>query len=360
MDTSDPLIVFDQYGFCNHCRTAIEKREVQNGRTNNIDELVDKLKRWGKNKKYDCVIGVSGGVDSSYVAYLCKQNGLRPLAVHMDNGWNSELSILNIQVLLDKLNIELHTEVLDWDSFRDLQLAFLKSSTSDIEIPTDHAISGVLLKIALNENVPLVLGVNSSSEAILPSSWSQGHLDWAYIKKVHSLYGQKSLKNYPHVSLAKHIYFYRVRRIPVISILDSIDYDKEKAKEFLISKFNWRDYGGKHYESFFTKFYQSYILPTKFGYDKRRAHFSSLIVANQLSREEALDMLSKPLFDPQEINHDITYFIKKMQISAEEFEDIMNNPPRRYEDISPLFNRKLRRIEKSFFKKMVQIKNKFK
>lgn len=360
MDTSDPEITFDENGYCNHCTTAImvEKMRVPEDKEKALNRLVAILKENGKNKKYDCVIGVSGGVDSTYVAYIVKKLGLRPLAVHLDNGWDAELAVSNIQKVLNNLDIELYTHVLDWEEFKGLQVAFLKASTPDSEIPTDHAIFAVLREMAAKEGVPIIAGTNHSSESILPKSWSQGYSDWAYIKKVFKLYGKGRLKTFPHTSLTKKFYYDRIKRQKTYSILDFIDYDKEKAKQFLINELGWRDYGGKHHESIYTHFFQAYILPTKFGFDKRRAHLSSLIVAGQISREEALKQMQQPLYPGNKLREHLIYVPKKLGLTTQEFEAIMKTPPSFYDDISPRLQRKIARIEKEFFKKFFKIKNK--
>ena len=320
--------------------------------------MIDFCKKKGKGKKHDCIIGVSGGVDSTYVAYKVKELGLRPLAVHLDNGWDAELAVSNIHNVLKKLNIELYTHVLDWEEFRSLQLAFLKASTPDSEIPTDHAISALMKSFAVKEDIPLITGQNFSSESILPRAWSQGHMDWDYIKKVNSLFGNKKLKDFPHYSVYKRIYWNRIKGLRNFSLLDYIDYDKEKAKKFLIEELGWRDYGGKHHESIYTKFFQAYILPTKFGFDKRRAHLASLILAGQITREEALEEMKKPLYDEKELQEHLIYVPKKLGITREEFEEIMNTPPRKYEEFSPKFPKVVLELEGKLFQLLIKIKNK--
>lgn len=326
MDTSDPEIIFDEHGVCNHCKGAKEKlREAEEKRRSFDPEAFSaRVKAAGKGKKYDCIVGISGGVDSCYVMYLVKKMGLRPLAVHLDNGWDSELAVQNIKSLLEKLDIDLYTYVVDWQEFRSLQLAFFKASTPDCEIPTDHMIFPVLGMLAHKYQCKYIItGHNNSSESILPRSWSQGHFDWRYIRSVYRIHGEGGrLKTFPHFDRPDYDYF--MRKFVWFNILDYIDYNKDETKKFLQENYGWRDYGGKHYESFYTRFYQTYILPVKFGYDKRRMHLSSLIVAGQLSREEALKMLETPPYDEKTIERDIAYFLEKMQISREEFDRIMH------------------------------------
>ena len=360
MDTSDPEIIFDRNGVCNYCRRYEERKSLFTPKAEDksklLNAMVDYCKKKGKSKKYDCIIGVSGGVDSTFVAYKVKELGLRPLAVHLDNGWDAELAVSNIRNVLKKLNIELYTHVLDWDEFRSLQLAFLKASTPDSEIPSDHAIGALMKGFAAKEDVPLIWGVNFTSESILPKSWSQGHMDWGYIKNVNNLFGTKKLKDFPHYTVYKRIYWNRIKRLRTFSLLDYIDYDKEKAKKFLIEELGWRDYGGKHHESIYTKFFQAYILPTKFGFDKRRAHLSSLILAGQATRKAALEEIGKPLYDEKELQEHLVYVPKKLGLTHEEFKVIMNTPPRKYEEFSPKFPKVMLEIEKKLFKLLIRIK----
>ena len=362
MDTSDPEISFDETGTCNYCRRYEENKKLyyltEEAKQRHLQAMTDFCKKKGQGKKHDCIIGISGGVDSTYVAYKVKELGLRPLAIHLDNGWDAELAVSNIHNVLKKLDIELYTKVLDWEEFRSLQVAFLKASTPDSEIPTDHAIGALLKSFAAKENIPLIWGVNYNSESILPKTWSQGHMDWGYIKKVNSLFGTKKLQDYPHYSVYKRIYWNRIKRLRIFELLDYIDYDKEKAKKFLIEELGWRDYGGKHHESIYTKFFQAYILPTKFGYDKRRAHLSSLILAGQKTREEALAEMKRPLYNEKELQEHLVYVPKKLGLTREEFEEIMNKPPRKYEEFSPKFPKILYEIENKFFGILFNIKKK--
>lgn len=333
MDTSDREIVFDENGICNHCKGAEEAlaKAKEKRKHFNLDDFGEKVKADGKGKKYDCIVGISGGVDSCYVMYLVKKMGLRPLAAHIDNGWDSELAVQNIKNLLEKLDVDLYTYVVDWQEFRDLQLAFLKASTPDSEIPTDHMIFPVMGMLAHKYKCKyIIMGQNSSSESIRPRTWSHGHHDWKYIKTVYKMYGSGKLKTFPYFSRADFDYFQR--KYVWFDLLDYIDYNKDEAKQFLQDNYEWRDYGGKHYESFYTRFYQTYILPTKFGYDKRRMHLSSLIAAGQLSREEALETLNSLPYDEKNIERDIEYFLGKMQISREEFDAIMKTAPLSYWD----------------------------
>ena len=355
MDTSDPEISFNSDGICNHCENAnkllsqypyaleekLKEREFQT--------IISQIKKNGKNKKYDCIIGLSGGVDSTYVAYLLKQSGLNPLAVHLDNGWNSELSVKNIESICNELNIELYTKVLNWEEFKDIQISFLKSSTPDLEIPTDHAIFVTLFEVAKEFNVKYILtGVNVATESIMPKIWSYGHWDWKYIKGIHQKFGRLRIKDFPHLGIIKLFYYLKIKRIQWVNILNYTEFNKEKAKELIKEKLNWRDYGGKHHESIYTKFYQTFILPKKFGIDKRKAHLSSLICSNQITREEAIREILMPHVIESESNIEKEYLEKKFNLSSGEFNSIMESPAKTFHDYPNSFQilSKLQRLRK--------------
>lgn len=333
MDTSDPDIQFDENGVCNHCQSA--EKFVQNLRVRkenfNLDAYVAQMKKDGQGKEYDCVAGISGGVDSCYVICKLKSMGLRTLAVHIDNGWNTELSVFNIKKLMEMTDTDLYTYVLNWQEFRDLQLAFLKASTPDSEIPTDQFIYPTLALVADHYHVKyIVTGVNSETESVMPRAWSHGHSDWKYVKGIHKKYGTLPIKTYPYFTRMIRCFFNE--RLKYFDVLNYINYNKQEAKKELMENYGWRDYGGKHYESFYTRFYQTYILPKKFGFDKRKMHLSSMIVSGQISREEAIEELAEPLYDTVEIERDIVYFCEKMEISREEFDAIMKAPPKTFDD----------------------------
>ncbi|HQU35966.1 MAG: N-acetyl sugar amidotransferase [Anaerolineae bacterium] len=335
MDTTDPNIVFDENGVCNHCHDhdRLMKQKVIAGKAGeeHLQKLVEQMKRDGRGKPYDCLIGVSGGVDSTYVAYLVKKMGLRPLAVHMDNGWDSELAVKNIEETLKRLGIDLHTEVLDWEEFKGLQVAFLRSSTPDSEIPSDHAIWAVLGDLADKLNVKyIVSGFNVRTETHLPRAWSQGHFDWKYIRSVNQLFGRGRLKTFPHIGF--FTYYRRLLTHRRVDILNYIDFNKTEAMKILEQELGWRYYGGKHYESIYTRFYQGYILPTKFGYDKRRSHLSSLICSGETTRDAALKELDKPTYQPTMQEEDREYVVKKLGLTDDEFELILNAPKKTFWD----------------------------
>lgn len=338
MDTSDPEIEFDEKGLCNHCkdydkRIAKELHYDKAGQEK-LREIVNKIKKRGKNKKYDCLIGVSGGTDSTTVLYHLKKLGLRPLAVHLDNGWDSELSVKNIELVLKRLNIDLYTYVLDWEEFKDLQLSFLEASIANAEIPTDHAIVALLYRTAAQRGIKYIIsGGNIATEAIMPESWMYDAKDWKIIKSIQKKFGEKKLKSFLHLNLFDCFYYTFIKRIKYIPILNYIRYDKKEAKAILEKELGWRDYGLKHYESIYTRFFQGYILPKKFGIDKRRAHLSTLICSGQITREEALEeMKENPYPDERIMKEDREYVIKKLGLSEEKFEKIMSQPIKSYKD----------------------------
>jgi N-acetyl sugar amidotransferase len=344
MDTTDPDIQFDSNGICNHCYRYEEKMRgrvfVDKSNQQKFSALIEKIKEEGKNKQYDCIIGVSGGVDSTYVAYLVKNKWkLRPLAIHLDNGWNSELAVSNIEKTLKALDIDLYTYVLDWEEFKDLQLSFLYASVPDLEVPTDHVIYALLNKMAIKWGIPYIFtGVNVRTEGVHPLKWSYGLWDWKYIKSVHRIFGKKQLKSYLHCNMVEILYFSLIKKIKRIPLLNYIDYAKKEAVEILEKEIGWRYYGGKHYESIYTRFVQGYILPTKFNIDKRRAHLSSLILSGETTREEALNQIKNDTYPSREmLQEDKAFALKKLELSLEDFEKIMALPKKTVENYSSNF-----------------------
>jgi N-acetyl sugar amidotransferase len=343
MDTScDKEISFNTEGVCNHCLRydeLLSSRVILKNRGKILEDIVAKIKKAGKGKEYDCIVGVSGGVDSTYVAYLTKELGLRPLAIHFDNGWNSELAVKNIERVLNKLEIDLHTYVIDWPEFRDLQRAFLKASTSDGEIPTDHAIFALLWQEANKRGVKYIIsGMNFVTESISVPSWSYGHSDWRYIKDVHKKYGTIPLRTYPHFSFPYLFYVNIIRKVRTVSILNYVDYNKDHVMSVLQDKLGWEYYGGKHYESIYTRFYQGYILPKKFGIDKRYGHLSDLINSGQLKKEDALNEIEKSPYPSDMQEQDKVYVIKKLGLSLEQFDEIMNSQVKSFCDYKNSFD----------------------
>jgi N-acetyl sugar amidotransferase len=333
MDETDPKISFNENGVCNHCLSYEEleknwnlKNLLQNCE---LEKTFNKIIADGKGKDFDCVMGLSGGVDSSYVALLAKQAGLRPLCVHLDNGWNSELAVANIHSIVDKLGFTLYTHVIDWEEFRDLQRSFFKANVVDIELLTDHAIFGVILQLAKKYKVKYILsGANNSTEAVMPKAWVHRKQDLKNILDIHAQFGAREIKSFPKVSTLVHVWSMYVQGYKVIKPLNMIDYKKSEVKARLQAELGWRDYGGKHYESLFTKFYQAHILPNKFKIDKRKAHLSSLICSGQMTRAEALCELEQPLYPEDQLSLDRDYVCKKLDFSRQEFDQYMAAPPR--------------------------------
>lgn len=336
MDTSDPNITFDRDGVCNHCRRYDQQvrdhvRTGEEGRRL-LSTHVEQITSEGAGKPYDCIIGISGGVDSTYLAWKVKQLGLRPLAVHLDNGWDTEIAISNINTVLRKMSIDLHTEVLDWEEFKDIQLAFLKASVPDAEIPSDHAIFACLYHTATRFGVSHVItGVNIRTETHMPVAWSHGHFDFGYISDVHRRFGTKPIRTFPHYSFYEYVTGFRNSH-RTLNMLDYVDYSKTAALALLQNELGWRDYGGKHYESIYTRWYQGVYLPRKFGYDKRRCHLSSRICSGELTREFALDALRQPPYAPALQEEDSTYVAKKLGLTREALEALITAPPRTFHD----------------------------
>lgn len=336
MDTTDPLIVFDEKGVCNHCTSALKKLETitfrsEAERKKALDKIVNKIKDNGKGNKYDCVIGLSGGVDSAYLAYKIKEMGLNPLAIHLDNGWNSELAVKNIENIINTLNIDLHTHVINWEEFKALQVAFLKSGVVDLEMLSDNAIVVSVYKIMKKHKIKtFLIGTNIETESIMPNKWFYTpKYDSLNIKSIYKRYeGKMKLKTFPMLSFLEYIQFHYFKKHNSIALLDLMDYNKTNALKILQEKLNYIPYPGKHYESRITRFYQAYILPKKNNIDKRKAHLSSLIVSGQISRNHALEELQKPLFaSEQELNNEKDFFCKKLQLTETKFNSIISSKP---------------------------------
>ncbi len=340
MDTSDPLIVFDAQGICNYCHeyrdTAASRLADPIKSQKLLDELLTKVRRSGAKNDFDCLVGVSGGVDSSYVAYLAKKWGLRPLAFHFDSGWNSELAVGNIQRLLEKLDIPLHTFVCDWEEMKSLQVAYLRSGMVNCDIPQDHSIIASLYATAAKFKIQHILvGTNVVTEAILPESY-RGHrcTDLRSLRAVFKRFGQGRLNRYPTIGILKRYFYYRwIHPVYQHGVLNLIDYNKAEAKDFLTREFGWRDYGGKHFESVYTRFHQGYYLPKKFGYDKRRCHLSTLILSGQITRDSALDEMGRPPYPEDALARERDFVLQKLEISREEFETVMKTPLRDYREL---------------------------
>lgn len=356
MDTTDQEITFDENGYCNHCNKYFElaPKTLRHGQEGSKEllSLVERIKKEGKGKVYDCIIGLSGGVDSTYVAYRAKQLGLRPLAVHFDSGWNSELAVKNIENIVKKLKIDLYTHVCDWDEMRDLQLSYFKAGVINADVPMDHAFLVVLNRIARKKRLKyFITGHNFETEAILPSSWVFGANDGRNLRAIQKRFGTRKLKNYPVSSLLEELYNDYIYKLQKVRILNYEPYDKAKVMEFIEQELGWKYYGGKHYESVFTRYYQGYYLVERFGKDKRRAHLSTLICSGQMDRDSALEELKSPAYpNSQLLAEDKEYIPKKLGISTAEFNSILSEPIRSHYDFPNNARIKdyLRRIKRTF------------
>ena len=357
MDSSDPDISFDSNNYCNHCNEFFDFKQAiayKAGESEKkLEDLVSNIKKQGKKNKYDCLIGVSGGVDSSYVAYLVKELGLRPLALHMDNGWNSEHSAANIRNICSKLDIDYISHVLNWDEFKDIQLSILKSSIVEVELPTDIAITAVLHRAAAQHNIKYIIGGgNYATEGILPESWFYNPRDKKLLKSIHKEFGTVPMKTFPTFDFWQEIYYKFFKGIKMAYLLNYFPYSKEEAMNVLTTQFAYQEYGGKHHESVFTRFAQSYIQPVKFNVDYRRATLSSLICNKIVTREQALLELKKPSYDSSTLIADKEYVAKKFNISVDELDSIINAEPQSYKDYpnDERFLNFIYRVYRRFFK----------
>ncbi|MBD8239830.1 N-acetyl sugar amidotransferase [Pseudomonas fluorescens] len=338
MDTSDEQIEFNIEGVCNHCLKfeTISKASWFPGKDGELKwrEIVERIKSSGKGKDYDCILGLSGGVDSSYLAIKLKDWGLRPLVVHVDAGWNSELAVANIESVVKHCGYDLHTHVVDWEEMRDLHLSYLRAGISNQDVPQDHIFFSSLYHFAIKNGIECILsGGNLATEGVFPDSWHGTAMDAINLKAIHNKYGTGKIKNYKTISFFQYYIWYPLfRKMRTVRPLNFMPYDKELALEELKRTVGYKPYARKHGESQFTKLFQNYYLPVKFGYDKRRPHFASLIVSGQMTREAALEKLNEPLYDAEQLELDISYFCKKLRISRAEFEGFMNAPIHHYTD----------------------------
>lgn len=331
MDTSDVEITFDTLGVCQHCKTHEHRVALapfsKPDAKSKLQAAADRL-RSRRRGDYDSIVGLSGGVDSSYVAYQAVKLGLKPLAVHFDNGWNSELAVKNIEQIVKRLGLDLLTFVIDWEEFRDIQRSFFKANVIDIELVTDHAIFAAMFRIAKQHGIRFILsGTNAQTESIMPRSWQHFKFDLRNLKAIHRSHGTRSINRYPMLGVFGMGWNHYVAGFQSLSLLNYIPYRKDEAIATLERELGWQYYGGKHYESVFTKFYQAHILPVKFGIDKRRIHLSDLIMNGEVTRDEALEALAKPLYDPVALHQDRDYVCKKLGFSAAEFDDYLRTPP---------------------------------
>ncbi|MGQ3050307.1 MAG: N-acetyl sugar amidotransferase [Roseateles sp.] len=340
MDTSDSGIVFDERGWCDYCnnyhRNILPNWHTDERGEREIMAQVDQIKRDGKGKDHDCLIGLSGGVDSSYVTYLAKEKfGLRPLLYHVDAGWNSQQAVNNIEKLVDGLGLDLFTEVIDWPEMRDLQLAFFKAQVPHLDTPQDHAFFAGLYNFAAKNNAKYIMtGANYSTECVRePLEWHYHASDVRQLKDIHRRFGTRPLKKFPLAGIFRFKIYYRFfKGVQVVKPLNCVPFYKEAAMDELVQKFGWQKYAHKHYESRFTRFYEGYWLPSKFGYDKRRAHFSSLILTGQLNREDALAKIAIPAYDDETLANDFEYIATKLGLTVAELQALHRGQPKTYKD----------------------------
>ena len=334
MDTiKDPDVEFDVNGVSNYYHNYFQQEplEVFKGEAGEkkIAGMVKTLKQNQKDK-YDSIIGLSGGVDSTYMVYKAKEWGLNPLVVHFDYGWNLELAVQNIEQTLKYAGFELYTYVMNWNDFKQLQRAYFKAGVLDLDVPADHLIFAALNRVAKQFNIKYVLkGYNYQSEAILPRTWNYNRkFDLKNLKDIYRQFGEKKINDLPKLGLWQQIYYERIYNLKSYSPLNYFDYNKDAAKRELIEKIGWVDYGGKHFENVFTRFYQGYILPTRFQIDKRKAHLSTLVCSGQMTREAALEELKRPPYDLELMKQDYEYVSKKLGFTPGEFDACLKGPIR--------------------------------
>ncbi|MEZ5563468.1 MAG: N-acetyl sugar amidotransferase [Gammaproteobacteria bacterium] len=340
MDTSDTRITFDANGVCDHCQTFAQTIKPNwhtdaRGRAT-LDAIVAKIKQDRKGHDFDCIIGMSGGIDSSYLTWIAiEELGLRPLVFHVDAGWNSQIAVNNIEKLVDKLGLDLYTEVINWEEMRDLQLAFFKSGVPHIDTPQDHAFFATMYKFAEQNDVKYILtGANYSTECIRnPIEWMYYQSDSIQLRDIHRKFGTRPLDTFPITSILRHkIYLKYFKHISVVTPLNHVPYHKAEAMQLLIDKFGWQPYPQKHFESRFTRFYEGYWLPRKFGYDTRRVQYSSLIVTGQMTRDEALSLLASPALDDETAGQEFEYVATKLGIPVSELQGYMDAPNKSHKD----------------------------
>lgn len=340
MDTSDSGITFDARGWCDYCNNfhhnILPNWHPDEAGAQLIAPVIERIKRDGKGRTHNCIIGISGGVDSSYLAYVAKEQfGLAPLLYHVDAGWNSQQSVNNIEKIVDGLGLDLHTEVIDWLEMQDLQLAFFKAQVPHVDTPQDHAFFGGLYNFAAKNRFKYILtGANFATECVKePIEWHYHAMDLRQLRDIHRQFGTRPLKTFPLTNIFTYKLYYRfLKGIRVAKLLDYVPYNKEGAMQLLADRFGWQRYPHKHYESRFTRFYEGYWLPAKFGYDKRRAHFSSLVLSGQMTRDEALRRIAEPPYDQTIAAQDLEYVATKLDLSPAEFRAMMEGPNRTFRD----------------------------
>lgn len=340
MDTSDSRITFDANGMCDHCQDFYANVKPnwhtdERGRME-LEKIVKKIKADGKKRDFDCILGMSGGVDSSYLLHLAvTELGLRPLVFHVDGGWNSELAVNNIQVMIDKLGLDLFTEVINWEEMKDFQLAFFKSGLPHIDIPQDHAFVATLYKFAQKYNIKYILnGGNISTECVRnPMEFLYYGTDMVQLKDIRSKFSTNKMETYPFSHVLKHKFYLRyIKGVQVVKPLNYMPYYKEEALKLLADTYGWKPYPQKHFESRFTKFYEGYWLPERFGFDTRRVQFSSLILTGQMTREDALEKMKVPAYNPATIDDEFNYIATKLGITSETLRGYFTMPKKFYWD----------------------------
>ena len=352
-NVNDPDLVLDSNGVCNHCHNferAVAKLPSKERAQKEFEALTSRIKTDGKTKKYDCLIGVSGGVDSTYLADVAMKAGLRTLLVHCDNGWNSELAVQNIKNICKYTGFDLYTLVLDWEEFKDIQLSFFKAHVVDLELPYDYALTITMYKAALKYNVKYVLtGHNVATEGTyLPKSWRHNKMDILNIKDIHRQHGQRKMETFPHYSFLRQKFFLD-RKLKYVNLLNFLGYKKDEVKQFIQKEMGWRDYGGKHYENVFTRFYQGYILNEKFHIDKRQFHLSVLVQSGQLTRENALVEYKRSAYEEKQMQTDLDFVIKKFNLSEASFAEYIQATARshyEYDSIDKYWNLYFKLIKK--------------
>lgn len=355
LDSNIPGIRFDENGVCSYCKIQDEWEKrfpLDETGERKLSQIVNEIKNKGKNKKYDCVMGISGGTDSTYCLYKAKKLGLRPLAIHVDNGWDTGIAMDNVKNLVIKLGVDLKTVICDWDEFKDIQISFLKASVPSAEIPTDIAIKSVLYQVANEMGIHYIIsGTSFRTEGKVPIAW--GRMDGKYIKSVYKQFTGKNLKTYPNFTMLDRLYHTYIKKIKSVSLLDYMNYNKREAKKIMEEELDWKSYGGKHYESIYTRFVQSYLLPEKFNIDKRKVHFSALINSDQMTREDALMKLKNEAPYPKDdIEKDMEYVLKKLELTKEEFEEMFSQKPKIFLDYPTTYPtiKKLRPLIKLFYR----------
>jgi len=340
MDSTDSNIVFDDHGVCDHCNTFKNQIEpfwhTDERGHKQLEQLVYKIKKEGNGKDFDCMMGMSGGIDSSFLLYkMVTEFGLRPLVFHVDAGWNSQIAVNNIERLVDGLGLDLYTEVINWEEMKDLQLAFFKSGVPHIDVPQDHAFFATMYKFASKYKIKTILtGGNYSTECVRnPLEWMYYQSDSIQLKDIYKKHGTGKLSDYPVTNILWHkIWLPYFKGIKLYRPLDFIPYDKDEAMQTLVDKFGYQKYPQKHFESRFTRFYEGFWLPERFNYDTRKVQYSSLILTGQMTREEAIDKLKTPVYTEDQIKEDFEFVSNKLGIKTEELWGYFNAPKMTFKD----------------------------